>query len=811
MSVLTYEFILALKRLWRRRTQTGLLLATFTVSVALSLLSWSLFHTIYLKHPSFDPKGEFHVVNLIAKTPGAKPNMISRNDAEAWQATQTVFAEFTLVSLYRSIFIATEESAQRYLGALLSSESLRLMGAQPLLGRLFTADEDRIGCAPVLLLSERTWRQRFNADPDIVGRVLRVDGYDAAVVGVLPASFRFPNEQEVWLPTGFNIWEYQWPEDNNCFEGLVRLKPGVSALRAQQDLQLILDGRGPNTRAARRGQHVTVTPLREFNLLGYMHRSALILFSLSLLFVLISCANAANLVMIDFFGRSAELAAILSLGLPRGAAIRNVCFQVALVAGLAAVISLGVLWVGSPHVHGAFETMLAPYWLKFEFAWHHAAMAAALALASALVAVIVPAAYLLTAKPEEIIRAGAGASRGTGRALWRRTLILGQIAMLTVLGIAAGLLLQSNRQLGAEQRGYDAARTFLGKIDIPRVELPEQPDRLALFRRIVTEVERIPGVRGAAVLDMPLCYSSPARTRYATDPGTLARETEDGLAFTSAITEGFFAALNVPFVDGATFPREWKEGDPFYVILNESLARRLWPGRSAVGEALYLRFHWMRPEQPSHLTVVRGVTRDFQASGPQTANNDFIHVPFMSWTPSTLFLLAGGLQALPATKEINEAVWRVDPRVVPYFPDSIEHQLDLQLGFIRLSTHLTTVFAIAACLLCAVGVYSITVSQILQRSREFGIRLALGIEPGRLWLRFARDHVLTAAGGVLAGLVVAAAAMHTLGAMLYGVAARDAATYLVVGAAILLVSMLATVPSLSRLRAIKPADCLRSL
>ncbi|MFI5356592.1 MAG: ABC transporter permease [Opitutales bacterium] len=809
-TVLLYEIHLALRRLWRRPGQTGLLLGTFAVSIALTLLSWSLFYTIFLKSPEFDPRGELCVVNYLANTPGAKPDFIGRADIEAWQSGQKVFSAMTPVGLYRSVFIATATSSERYLGALLSSTALRMVGAKPLLGRLFTPDEDKYHCAPTLIFSEHTWRTHFGADPHIIGQVVTVNGYAATIVGVMPEDFRFPNSQDVWLPIGFDIWEWQDPT-NNTFDVLARLKPGITLGRATRDLQLMLENRGPGTVAAQYHLHTIVKPFREYFLYSSMHQSALVLFALSLIFVLVSCANAANLVMIDFFGRSAELAALLALGVPRRAAMRNLIFQVALVAVAAAMVGVGVLLLAAPSVHEALVLMLAPYWLKFEFAAHHLAMAAVLAAVSTLAAVLVPLVYLSWVGPEQIIRDGAGTSRGTGRSLWRRTLLIGQVALLTVLGVAAGLLLQSNRHVGEDHWGYDASKIFLGKLDMPKIAFPKPEDRLTVYRKIIAEVRRLPGIRDAAITFNPPGYSQPPRTRYALNPATLSDGREDGRAIEAEVSDGVFSALGVPFVAGGTFPAVVDPAHASEVVINESLAARLWPGRDPLGQTLYARWPWMDKPDPTRRVIVRGVVRDFQASGPQSTNNDLIYMPFTTWTPSSLFFVAGGTSTLPLSKEISDAIWRVDPRVVPYFPDSIKHQIDMTLGYVRLTAKLTTIFALAAGLLCGVGVYSITVAQVLQRQREFGIRLALGIEPIRLWRRFALAHLITAGIGVALGLVAAAAVMHAMGAMLYGVNPTDPLTYVVVAVLILIISGLASVPSLFRLQRINPADCLRTL
>ena len=810
MHTLVYEFMLSLRRLVRRPAQSGMMLATFTVSITLSLISWSLFYSMFLMQPDYDPGGRLVIVCLTASTPGARRGQITREDLATWQARQTVFTEMAGFSIYRSVFVATKDSAQRHQGALMSTQALRMVGAQPLLGRLFTADEDKFKCAPVIILSQHTWEGRFHSDPHIIGQVIRVDGYATTIVGVLPDTFHFPNNQDVWLPLGFDVWAKDDPNDDSI-EGLGRLKPGVTLTQATNELQAILKSRGSETPAAKYNLHPDLMLSREYYLFPYMQESALILLALSIVFVLVSCANVANLVMIDFFGRTAELGAVMSLGLPRAALVRSLVFQIGVLVTLAAGIALGVLTVAAPLVHQSFVLMVAPYWLHFSFAWHHVAMAVGLALLSAGVAIITPTIYLLLASPERIIREAAGTSRGTGRGPWRKLLLVGQLALLTVLGVAAGLLMQSNHQLREAKWGYDASKVFLGKLDMPEVDFPAQPQRLGLFRKILAEIARLPDVRGVAVTATPTGYSSPASTRYALDPATLASGREDGTAFISESTEGIFDAMGVPFVAGSTFPPLVKDTDAREVILNSGLAARLWPRQDPIGKTLYFRPPWLEPKDPTRRATVRGVVRDFQASGPQVTNNDLIAIPFSSWTPHTLFLVVGGANALPVAKELNDAVWRVDPRVVPYFPDSIKHQIDMVLGFVRLTTRLTTIFALAAVLLCGIGVYSITVAQIMQRNHEFGIRLALGIEADRLWRRFVRGHLVTAALGVLLGLVIALGAMRALKSLLFGIEARDPANYTAVAVTILIVSALASIPSLFRLRRINPSDCLRSL
>ncbi|MDB6126741.1 MAG: transporter ATP-binding protein [Verrucomicrobia bacterium] len=808
MRILFYEFALSLRRLWRRPTQTGLMFATFSISITLSLISWSLFHTIFIQNPAYDPHGDFYRISQTGG-PMARDRLMpsSREDIAAWKEQQTVFSDFAPMRLYESIFVTTENGQERLLSANLSTEVLRLVHAQPLMGRLFTPEEDKIGCVPVVMLSENAWRNRFAGDPKIIGRIIKVDGVTASVVGVMPASFRFPNDQEIWQPWGFVAYEKD--PRYTIHDVIVRLKPGITPERAAEDLRLITERRGKETFAAKFDLHPVVTPLRDNYLLPDMHRSALVLFALALLFILVGCANAANLVMIDFFGRTSEIAASISLGIPRAAAIRSLIFQLALISGAAAVLGSILLLAIAPHVHSAMARITTPYWLLFTPQWHHFAMAAALALLSMGIAIIAPLAYLLVVSPERIIRDGAGANRGTGRGWWRRTLMIGQVALLTVLAISAGLLLRSSHYLNEDRWGFDAQKIFVSKTAAKEADFPTPQVRLATHFRLLDELERLPGVSAAAMMTNPVGFSGTPSAFYAKTAEGLADGHSDGAVVISLVTPDIFTVFDAPFLEGETFSRDEKPDGPAYVIINATLAHRIRPGESALGREVYGRGG--DPKQKPMKVTVRGVVRDFQAAGPKAAVNDFMFLSLKGGIAPASFLYVRGRQAHPRAEEVREAAKRVDPRMAIYFPNTLQEVIDTELSSVHLTTRLTLVYALAAVLLCAVGVYSITVSQILQRSREFGIRLALGIAPRPLWVRFATSHLLMAGLGVGCGLVAAALVARVLQSLLFGVQPTDPITFVCVAIGILVVSAIACIPSLFRLERINPAECLRSL
>jgi len=809
--VLWFEFVLSLRRLARRKTQNGLMLLTFAVSIALSLLSWSLFYTVHLSQPDYDAKGEYYVLTYDG-TPalGAQSTL---EEMVTYKATQTIFDDFAEVGFYYSPVVKTPGGYQRLLAAYMSARALQVTNAQPLLGRRFTAADDVFKAPAMLILSEKMWTNIFARDPKIIGRVVEYGGDPATVVGVLPASYRFPNEQDFWISYGAAYNHPRYP----MRAALVKLKPGISRVRAEGDLRAIQSAMPADSSSKLRGVRIALTPFREAFLPTDIRVSALILFALSLLFVVVSCANAANLMIIDFLGRRPEVAAALALGIPRWAAIRSVCWQVGVIALGGALVALAVLPVAGPLLFDRIKILNAPYWLAYHFTWREVGMALVLTGLSAMVTVLTPIAYLLLMDPDKVIRENASANRGAGRAWWRRMLLTGQIALLTVLGVCAGLLVRSNRNVSETHWGYEASRVFNGKISVQAINYTTKGSwgepRLASMRLAFSGIRLRPETAAAAFSNDSPGYSNGPYCTYATDATALTNGLAVGEAYYAKISDQFFQTLEVPLVAGRDFSESLPEENPSTVIITEGLGRRLWPDGSALQRTLFIRYPGAKVGEPPTQVIVRGIVRDFQACGPRAKSNDAIFFPFSKNEKSdnTMQVFVRDISGMPTIKSLQDAVHGQEPRVAIYFPSTIKRQIDLVLSSMRMTGDLTTLFALAAVLLCAIGIYSLTVAQVLQSSREFGIRMALGAESGRLWRDFTRGHLVTALVGVALGLVGASQVVRVLAALLYGVDPRGAATYLVVALAILFVAALACIPSLFRLKRINPADCLRSL
>ena len=470
-----------------------------------------------------------------------------------------------------------------------------------------------------------------------------------------------------------------------------------------------------------------------------------------------------------------------------------------------------------PLLFERMQVILGPYWLTYQFSWGNVGMAFLFAGIAGLVTVTMPLVTLLFLNPDQMIREHADASRGTGRAFWRRALLTGQIALLTILGVCAALLVRSSNNVGESKWGYDAEGLFSGKIGIGSIQFATREEmrlgRIASMHRSFLGIRKRSETASSAYALNATGYSIGPYCTYASNPEALIDGGGVGKAFYSDISDQYFDTLGVPFVAGEDFPEGLARADANEVILNESLARRLWPDGDALQRTLYVRYSYMKEGDPPVERVVRGVVRDYQASGPLAESNDAI---FTNWRVISSYMTSAHIYVrdkvgLPTVKSLSDAIHREEPRAALYFPSTVKKQISLVLNSMRMTSGLSVVFAFAAVILCAIGVYSLTVTHVLQSSREFGIRMALGAEPGQLWRGFARGHLLTTLIGVALGLIGASQVVRVLVSLLYGVDPYNTATYLFVALVILAVAILACLPSLLRLKRINPAECLRSL
>lgn len=803
MDLLCFELKLAWRRLGRRKAHAALILATFTLSIALALLSWSLFSAVFLRHPDFDPQGSLHVV--LQTTPAGSRERAFPQEVEAWASQQQAFAAFGTMKQMRPMLVATPQGNERLSATHLSTEALKMLHARPALGRLFTAAEDAPGSPPALLLSHAFWQRNYDGDPKVIGRPLVVEGVPATIVGVMPASFRFPVEQDLWASVGFDPTNGR--NTSPTFEILVRLAHGVTTQQAEAELARIAANTRPD--AGRRELRPLVMPLNDLYLSAKTRSAALVLLVLSAIFVLMSCANTANLVMIDFMARAGELGASAALGVPRSALVRGVFWQILSITGIATGVAAYLVWIVAPIVFRLAQLEALPDWIALSWGPDFWLMALGLGALSALTATIAPTFMVLASDGSEMLR-GESSARGTGRHTWRRGLLIAQIALLTILGCATGLLLKSQSHIADIDYGFSPTHTLTYRLTLASEEFPGSENRRRAFERILEEVRRLPEIDTAALSSGVPGVGGGAEVIADLDRAAVADRSGALTAQLQVVTDEFFSALKLRWVAGDSFPREATADRTDYAVITRGLAERLWPGQDAMGRTLFARQRSDIRGRVREL-VVRGVVGNFLSINLLSERQDGIYTHISRDGHAGFTLFARGKHGSPSADAVRQAIRRADPKITASSPRPLVERIDDNIATLRLTAQLTTVFTLAAALLGAVGIYSLTTALMAQRTREFGIRLTLGGTPRQLWVTFAYSHLGGAVIGIAAGLVVMAAASPVLGALLYRVPVRDLGVFGVVALGVGAISTFACLPSWRRLQKINPAACLRSL
>ena len=708
-----------------------------------------------------------------------------------------------------------EREAERVGGVNVTEGFFPALGVQPALGRLFTADEDAPGGPRTVLLSHGFWELRYGGDPGVLGRAILLDGRPATVVGVLPQDFRHvePNpdrEAAVFVPYRFDRAE---PNRGGHFIRAVgRLRPGATLAEARAELQAVaarLEQRYPAENADR---GVLVDPLLDAMVREARPALLLLLWAVGVV-LLVACANLANLLLASGAARRRELAIRGALGADRVRLVRQLLTE-SLVLSLAGALCglLIAFWlsrgvsllsdVGVPRADAAGMDLSV------------LAFAVVLALMTGIAFGIIPALQLSGARAGEALKDGSRAQTA-GRA-GRRTrdwLIGAEVALSIVLLVAAGLLLRSFLALQRVDVGFARSEVLTMQVAVPTASY-EEGEQIPFYAGLIERVRAVPGVEEAGAVNiLPLSGNYDSRGIQIEDrPEPPGR----GHSVQSrSVTPGYFRAMGIPLLRGRPFDDRDRAGAPLVVIVSDAMARRYWPGEDAMGKRITFNSGIPRDAQrevggPGSREVV-GVVGDVKHLGLDEALTPFFYTPHMqqpSYHTMTLVVRAVGEPAALASAVRHELA-QVDRNV----PLSDVRTLDAMLGRVsaapRLRTLLVGGFAVLAVVLALVGVYGVVGYVVSQRTREIGVRLALGARGGEVLGMLVRQGMGPVLAGVAVGIAAAVVASRLLGGMLFGVAPTDVATYAGAAALLAAAALVATIVPALRATRIDPVAALR--
>jgi predicted permease len=708
-----------------------------------------------------------------------------------------------------------------------------MLGATPELGRLFGHQDFALGFAPVVVISDALWRRSYGADPGVLGRSLRLDNDLYTIVGVLSPGFRNPGPTipavEVWITCGYSADPFPPPARSlRILPGAIgRLKPGLTVAQAQARL----DAMAANLRRDFANDYppqtkwtVEVVPLRQ-SLVGKVRPMLVVLMAAVVLIVLVVSLNIGSLLLARASGRQQEMAVRAAMGASGGRMIRQMLTESLLLAFIGGIAGLTTAVITLKAVL-RFVPANLPRLGEVNIDWRVLGFASLISLATGLLFGLAPAIHSSKAGLAGTMREG---SRGSGYSAkagrMRDALMVSQLAFAVVLMIGAGLLLETLRDLLRQNPGFNPSQVVTANIYLPNPNDPQLDpyhtlaQQIPFNRELLRRANAIPGVELAAITsNLPAAdtINSDSAAYGSTNHNSLAiedRPTEssgDLSAEVIRISPDYFRVIQTPLVEGRFFTEDDENGKLPVAIIDEARARRYWwPDHDPVGRRLRIRLRFGQNPTNPWSTVV-GVVKNIKHDGLDVDGVPHIYVPLNQFVGRSLSLaLRTSSPASTLEPQIRGAIQSVDPGLPVFGVTSLDQVLDASLASRRFSANLVAGFAGGALLLASIGIYGLLAYMVGQRSREIGLRLALGAQRADVLRLVLGKGVVLAGLGIVAGVIFSASTASMMASLLYGVRPHDPAVFLMVPLLLLVVAIAASYIPAWRATKVDPIVALR--
>jgi putative ABC transport system permease protein len=795
---------------------TAVVITTLALGIGANSAIFSVVDAVLLKPLPYPQSDRLVIVREAVRVPGSERDQdtISPGDFTDWRQRATVFENIAAFA-YRSFDLNDLSEAARPTrveGDLVSASFFSVLGVEAALGRVFTADEDRYGGPPVAVLSRSLWISRFGGDPRAVGRTIRLDGRTYTVVGVMPEWFHFPApDDEVWVPLDLSPDESA-NRANQSLMVIGRLKPFVRQAQALADMQGIARQLAAQFPATNAGVGVNLLSLRE-QIAGNVRPAILILWGSTGLVLLIVCANVASLLLTRAAVRSREFGIRVALGAGRGRLLRQLLTESVLMACLGGLLAVFVAAWGIRALRWISPPPSFPYLPRLDEITINGmvlAATAAIALTAGILLGIVPLFQIGRDIVFDSLKdGGRGASFGV-RGWTRATLIAFEMALGTVVLVGTVLLLRSFWQLNRAPLGFRPQQVLTMRV-IPRgPKYPTVTERAAFFDQICQRIEAIPGVqRAAAVTLMPLTLARDVR-RFVIEGRARPAPGEEPAADSRVVTSGYFQSMGIQVIEGRAFTDADRAGSLPVVIVSQAMARRFWPDGRALGEQIELSgFDSTR----SHLTIVGvvGDVRDFDViHGPEPT----MYLPYSQGEDAQLVLrdivVRAAVSPSSIASSVRDAIWSVDRDLSVARVRTMNEVYSIAVAPQRFNLLLLGVIAILAVILAAEGLYGVTSYTVARRTREIGLRMALGAERRQVLTLVLAEGARLTVLGVVAGFAGALLVTSVMKRLLFGVTPYDPLTYVVVAALLSVITLTACYLPARRASNIEPLTALRT-
>lgn len=761
---------------------------------------FSVVRAVVLKPLPFEQPDE--LVTIFNSYPGAGAERSANGSADFFLRRDQV-PGLEEIALYQASGSTVGEAGEaERLAVLRATPSLfPLLGVEAELGRTFLEEEMEPGQDPTVVLTHDYWEEQLGGTADVIGQTLRVDGVPTTIVGVLPADFRMAEQPDIRfvLPLAFGPSQRSLENwHSNSYSMVGRLAPGATVEQVAAQIEAVNDGAierwpVPNARQilADAGFHTVVVPARD-DLIRDVKEVLFLLWGGVGFVLLIGCVNIANLMLARAQGRLRELATRMSLGAERMRLARQILTEALLMGLLGGLLGVG-LGAAGLRLLGSVGIQELPRGTEVSLDAGVLAYGLVTALGASLVFGAIPIVHLFRSDLSSVFREeGRGGTSSRAAVLFRNALVTGQVALAFVLIVGAGLMFRSFRAATEVDPGFDPQGVLSGYFSLPSLRYSDGEARREFIDRLLPEVRALPGVVEAGVTTQ-LPFGFDGSSSLITPEGYVPTPGESLLAPRSSIVgPGYLEAMGVRLLEGRTFEEQDGPDTQRVIVIDDWLARRYWPDRSPLGQ----RMVWgaipgTDDVDEDDLYTIIGVVENIKYGDLTQAISDYVGAYYLNYrqVPQSFMALAVRTQTDPAslTESVREAVTNLDPELPLFNVATLENRISDSLSSRRTPAMLLTLFAGVALFLAVVGIYGVLAYSVTRRTREIGIRMAVGSRPAAVFRLVLRQGLLITAGGMALGAVGAFFLVRVIQALLFGIEPLDplviAASALLLGAA----------------------------
>ena len=779
---------------------TFIAVLTLALGIGANTAIFSVVNSVLLRPlPYADPDGLVRIREV--KLPEHPDFSVTPATFLEWQKQNTSFDKMAAYRTTSVNFISGGEP-ERLRAARVSAGLIGLLGVSPGEGRDFLVEEDQPGRDTVAIISHRLWQRQFGGGPGTVGQTLKLNGTGHTIVGVMPAKYAFPEvETDVWLPIAFDDDDRQ-AYGAHYIDVLARLKPASTLQQAQSEMTAIAEQLSKEHADMKAGWTVRVTPMLDY-LVGSTKTALLVLLGAVAFVLLIACANVANLMLARAATRQKEIAIRIALGSSRGRIVRQLLTESVLLAVMSGGVALFVAVWGVDALL-ALAPQNLPRLNDVAIDARVLIFTLGITLATGVIFGLAPG--LQASKPdlnETLKDAGRGSSEGSKGHRIRSVLVVSELALSLTLLIGGGLMIRSFWRLQQVNPGFNPSDAIVATVSLAQRKYPEDEQQTAFGTQLVQNISRLPGVRSAAVSNvLPIAQDFVLGVAVEGRP----RGSDSELPKTNyfAVSSDYFNAMGIPLLRGRAFDERDNAGAPRVVIINQTMAEKLFPGEDPIGKRIHITMN-----REIYREIV-GIAGDVKQSGLDKETLSQTYEPFLQ-EPSTFMNLIVRSDRDPAnmTAAIRGEVLALDPEQPIARVQTLDKVVANSVAQQRFAMILMGSFAVVAFVLAAVGLYGVMSYSVAQRTHEIGIRMALGAKQSDVLKMVVGQGATLTLAGVAIGLGAAFAVTRLMTSLLFEVTATDPLTFSVIAALLAAVALAASLIPARRATRVDPMVALR--